>query len=608
MRALLTDLWLTLWHLLPANPIVLRVIAMSGKRVQHLVIRTTYLVVLLGVMLIAQAGMDSGSGSLAALAKSSSRVFVYISFFQLAMIALVSPVFTAGAISQEKDADTFNVLLTTPLSNAQIVLGSLASRLFFLIVLLISGLPVFCITMLFGGVTTREIFLSFGIAGCTAVLTGSLAILISVTRVGTRGTVFSFYTGVALYLAAGLVLGFLPWTHVPETVPAGGRAGMTWMTLVHPFWALAAALSQCPTPSSAEVAGYPWPIDRMLPRPDLTYMALTLAASAVMVAWSAMCVRGGARQGEPGRLRRLLGRRTRGAAAATRRPRRVWSNPVAWREAMTRGSASGTAFAWYGYLSMATLAGLWLLYADLTSTFPAGSQARDWLTVIVLVEFVMVLLMAANTAATAITREREAGTIELLLTTPLTSDQIVRGKLRGLVSFALPLLAAPAATVLVLALADFALARQPPAAWPEAVLVAPFLMLVYVAFACMLGLHMSLKCRTSVQAVLAAVGLMVVLAFGLGLCALGVLSGGRELAGLLGPLTFVASIYMALNPESLDVGSVIIGRAGGGSITAIRTTIVIGTVMAAGLYAAIAIGVYRTIVRNFDFVIRKQSG
>ncbi len=607
MRAVMTDLWLTFWHLLPANPIVLRVIAMGGKRVQHLVIRTVYLAALLGVMGILQMGMDSGSGSLAALARSSSRVFVYISFFQLAMIALVAPVFTAGAISQEKDAETFDVLLTTPLSNAQIVLGSLASRLFFVIALLISGLPIFCITMLFGGVTSREIFLSFGIAGCTAVLTGSLAILISVCKVGTRGTIFSFYAGIALYLAAGLGLGLLPWTHVPETVPPGGSAGMTWMTLAHPFWALAAALSQCPTPSFAEVARYPWPLDRMLPEPHLGYMVLTLGVSAVMIAWSALCVRGGARQGEPGRLRRLLGRRARGAGGAARRPRRVWSNPVAWREAMTRGSVAGGTLAWYGYLGLATLACLWLLYANLTSAFPGGSQARDWLTVIVLVEFVMVLLMAANTAATAITREREAGTIELLLTTPLTSEEIVRGKLRGLVSFTLPLLAAPAATVLVMALADFALARKTPAAWPEAVLVVPFLMLVYAAFACMLGLHMSLKCRTSVQAVLAAVGLLVALAFGLGLCALGVFGGGPELAGLLGPLTFVTSIYLALNPEHLHAGSGFAGVGAAGNIVATRTVIVVGTVIAAGLYAAIAIGVYRTIIRNFDFVIRKQS-
>ena len=61
------------------------------------------------------------------------------------------------------------------LSNAQIVLGSLMSRLYFVIVLLMAGLPVFCVMMLYGGVTLRGILLSVGLCGSTAGITRSLA-------------------------------------------------------------------------------------------------------------------------------------------------------------------------------------------------------------------------------------------------------------------------------------------------------------------------------------------------------------------------------------------------------------------------------------------------
>ncbi len=117
--------------------------------------RIIYLAVLFTVMIVGQSLMTSGgSASLATLAKQSSQVFMYVSITQLLMMSFIAPVFTAGAITQEKDSNTFNILLTTPLSDGQIVLGSLMSRLYFVWVLLLSGLPVFCITMIYGGVTT----------------------------------------------------------------------------------------------------------------------------------------------------------------------------------------------------------------------------------------------------------------------------------------------------------------------------------------------------------------------------------------------------------------------------------------------------------------------
>src|SRR5436309_14005968 len=85
------------------------------------------------------------------------------------------PIFTAGAITQEKDSQTYDILLATPLTNGQIVLGSLLSRLFFVVALLVSGIPIFSITQIFGGVAIRSIILSFAIAAAAAFGTASIA-------------------------------------------------------------------------------------------------------------------------------------------------------------------------------------------------------------------------------------------------------------------------------------------------------------------------------------------------------------------------------------------------------------------------------------------------
>ena len=66
----------------------------------------------------------------------------------------------------------------------------------------------------------------------------------------------------------------------------------------------------------------------------------------------------------------------------------------------------------------------------------------------------MILLIVTNAAASTVTREKEDGSLDLLLTTPITSRYYVWGKLRGLVSFVIPLIAVPVASVLMFVMYD----------------------------------------------------------------------------------------------------------------------------------------------------------
>ncbi len=598
MRMLIDHLGLSLWRLLPGNPIVVRVVQGGSKRAQHLWVRSGYLLILLFVLIMVQYSFMGGTGgSLSNIAKAGTHIFAWISLLQLAMMCFLAPVFTAGAISQEKDAETFNVLLTTPLTNAQIVLGSLMGRLFFVLILLLAGLPIFCITMLFGGVTSEQIFLSFGIAACTALLTGSLAITISVMRVGTRGTIFSFYLGIAFFLLVGGLAGIWSKTFVPGT-------NMSCVAPFHPFLAQLVAMNTIKPPAPAVVAGYSWPLNVMLATPQKAFMVISFVVSTLLIAFATIFVRRGAKQGEPTFWRRLLPWRVRAGSEGERmrRARHVWSNPVAWREAVTRASAASSNLVRYSYLIGGAMAGILFVLAYGAGWFATVSAARGWLTAIVIVEFVTVLLMLANTAATAISREREAGTMELLLTTPLTSQYIIWGKLRGLVSFAVPLMAIPAATVLLAAMFDLIRGAPIPIVPLSSALYLPFLLVVYSAVISVLGLHLSLKSKGSVQAVLGTVGIMVLVAFGLGMCAVAAV-GGRvtELAALTTPVTFVTAVIMLVNPDLMLKATNSIVRVD------IQIFMFVGTAIAVGLYGAVVAGAYRSMITNFDMIIRKQS-
>src|SRR4051812_11866871 len=229
-----------LWRLLPANPILLRVVETGGKRKRDFFICCGYLglLVLLGVFSLVPSSTGMNGASLADLTKTSSKIFEQMSYLQLGLVALLAPIFTAGAITQEKDSQTYDILLATPLTNGQIVLGSLMSRLFFVIALLISGIPIFSVTQIFGGVAIRSIVLSFAIAAATAFVTGALAMAIATFKVGTRRTIFSFYMFIVIYLVGMFLLSLMDYFKVPVIDLQTGNieAGQTsWFTGLHPF-------------------------------------------------------------------------------------------------------------------------------------------------------------------------------------------------------------------------------------------------------------------------------------------------------------------------------------------------------------------------------------
>src|SRR5262245_20498810 len=260
-----------LWRLLPANPILLRVVETGGKRKRAMFIRCGYLgllIVMVIFLLVTSANSIAGM-SLADIARQSGQIFRGMSYLQLGLVALLAPIFTAGAITQEKDSQTYDILLTTPLTNGQIVLGSLMSRLFFVIALLISGIPIFSVTQIFGGVAVKNIALSFAVAAATAFVTGALAMAIATFKVGTRRTIFSFYMFVVIYLVGLWLLDKLDFFKVPLVDPQTGsisaeRSQTSWLTGLHPFLSLRAVFhdrNYTPPPLAylpEEWRGWPW--------------------------------------------------------------------------------------------------------------------------------------------------------------------------------------------------------------------------------------------------------------------------------------------------------------------------------------------------------------
>ncbi len=624
MQAVLKDLGHWFWRLVPANPILVRVVSAGGRRTRHLWIRIGYLAVLAIAVMAGVIFTQSGASSLAELAKEATIAFKSLSIIQLGMVCVLAPIFAAAAITQEKDSQTYNILLSTPLTNGQIVLGSLLSRLFFVFALLVAGIPLFCIMMVYGGVTGDKIGLSIALAGATALLTGTLAITISVVKIGTGRTIFSFYLAIAIYLivvyALSLWRGLIP----PEAIPAPGQsAQMSWLAAFHPFLALQVVLGETPAPEIGAVMHYGFPGKHLLAYPQYSFIVLSVLLSAALVVLSLFFVRRSLKEGEATFFSRLFrggaGAGSHGAAEPAgddqcRRPRNVRRNPVSWRESVTGAAAGGGRVGRYSMLGVGLALGVVLSIIYAVGNLNVA-EARAWLLGVVSVELGITLFVATTTAATSMTREKESNTMELLLATPLTSAKIITGKISGLVYAAGPMLLVPYLTVLFFVVFDLFAGRLfdttsagggPVVGW-ESMLTLPVLLVAFTAFACMIGLEMSIKCKKTITAVFYSMAIVIGVFAVSGGCALMMqdASGEDYLTAALMPLTPITACFMAINPVAAvsDSSSILTNEA----LVTCRVIAFIASFASAGVYFVVGVQRRTAMVRDFDMVIRKQT-
>lgn len=607
-------------RLVPTNPIVMRLVYVGSRQMKHLYIRAGYLALMIVVLLFVL--LDPGRGgalSLRELASDGANMFRSVSFLQVALICLLTPVFMAGAIAQEANPRTWEIMLTTPLSNLQLVLGNLFGRLFFVIALLLSSLPLFMVIQYFGGVQGEAILVSYLIAACSALLVAAIAVTLSVTRTAGKRAVFVFYISVVMYLFVTAAIDGVLAQPRPGAVAARFTSPVTPL---NPFLAMRSMLdSNVYAPRTREYL----PADAgglrvlWMARPVAVYCWLCFGLSLILISFSTLRLRViGTRAGTIPWYRRMFGLAARGATE--REPRPVGHNPVVWRESVARGRTLAAMLGRWGFAALGVVVGIVILTLFHTDLLSPG-QFRLTLLAVLAAEVVIITLAALNLSATSVSREREDGSLDIILTTPIQPGPYLWGKLVGLLQFLIPMLLVPVVTMGMVALYtvfgglgrdDRAMVTeaQPmgtgqitlPVVLPEGALALPLLLIPFVGFCVMVGLHWSIRSKGTISSVIAAVG--VVLAVAGVLTACGRIGGGQM--GVFGGVLAAASpvnMLMAIVDPSAAMPS-----AMRDSVSAGRTGLLIGSAVFAAAYAGISVAMHTSMKRSFMMTVRRLAG
>jgi len=83
-------------------------------------------------------------------------LYVFIAVLEFVMLIFIMPAITAGSISGERERRTLDIMLTTKMTPAQIVLGKLASSLSTMMLMIVSSFPILAMVFVYGGVTFAD--------------------------------------------------------------------------------------------------------------------------------------------------------------------------------------------------------------------------------------------------------------------------------------------------------------------------------------------------------------------------------------------------------------------------------------------------------------------
>jgi ABC-type transport system involved in multi-copper enzyme maturation permease subunit len=504
------------------GPLFNRELLTVPRRDRHYVIRSAYLGALWVLGLTAwQATVGwSRTASLGETARFGGLLFQLYTFVQLTLVVFFTALSAASAVAQEKDRRTFILLLLTDLRSYEIVLGKLLGSLLQIVLLLAATVPLLAFLVLLGGVSPRQVVEAVAVLAATGLAAGSLGSIVALWRDKTFQALALTVLFLVLYLTAVQALdllpgvsSFLPWS------TAGGT--WSWRLWLDPLQALRAVW-------------YGVGEGQMIP-PALGYAGVMVLVSLLLNGLAIWKLRVWNPSGEPIMQREAPTEQEAEekdrlkAHAAPGKVRGVWANPILWREIRTRAYGRRPLLVTSAYFVVLALIGYYALsplWSSSDRTWYAAAQGM------VPVGVLSLLLVSAQ-AVTAITSERDTGSLDLLLVTDLTRREFIFGKLGGIAYNTRFYLLPP--LILAGIYAAWGLLATPPRAHPEqmaarnieAVTFLVLASLVLLSFVMVLGVHVALRVESSRLAILNTLATVFFLTVGTLVCIYLILINGR---------------------------------------------------------------------------------
>jgi hypothetical protein len=206
----------TTWLAEP-NPVLVKELRARFRGPRPFVLVTVFLLLISAAAWLAlQALLELG-------AAASLLGLVIIQTLEVLGVMLLGPILTAGAIAGEKERQTWELLLATPLSGHEIVRGKVGAAMAYVALLAFCALPVLSLGLLVGGVSLLDIVSAQLAVVAAGFVYTSLGALLSVLSSSTSRAIVGSYAAMFLMLCGGLCA-----TPVSMSLSTGVFVGGNW--------------------------------------------------------------------------------------------------------------------------------------------------------------------------------------------------------------------------------------------------------------------------------------------------------------------------------------------------------------------------------------------
>ena len=222
------------------SPIVKKDIEVRSRGITLPIILTAVNAVLFLIGLMGTFGLIAGmQQSSETFYRGFLTVYVIVAMTEYIIILFIAPLFTAASISGERQTGTFDLLLTTRLTPAEIVTEKLLSAFLSLGMIIISCLPAMLLPLMFGGVSLTDtimLLISFFPGAILMLSIGmfSSSVTYSVTK--------SF--AIAYSLTFLITIGFLMLPILTRAFTGAESNGLAYLIVWDPLMQVASILSR----------------------------------------------------------------------------------------------------------------------------------------------------------------------------------------------------------------------------------------------------------------------------------------------------------------------------------------------------------------------------
>jgi ABC-type Na+ efflux pump permease subunit len=505
-----------------ALPIVERELRVASRRRSTHVLRWGFTLIAVMVFL---AGLWLLTQRQLLAAEHGQYLFRMLLILSFVYCLLVGARATADSISEERREGTLGFLFLTDLRAYDVVLGKLVAGSLNAVYGLLAILPVIFLPLQLGGVTGSQLLLATVLLLDTLFLSVMVGVWVSALSREERPAVFATLLVVLVLTAGPALIAFLLATH--GSGPWDGPQMLLTLLTPSPAFGLWYVLVDGLVPMGTGVPQRSFWMSQ-------AWMFLT---GCVLFAWTCRMMPRLWRSDDPGprtaRWRAIWNGWLYGvgSARAVVRSRLLEVHPMVWLTQRERGKP---VYAW-GFLG--ALAGIWLWGRWVEGDVMVDRQVAQPMAWFVLMFF---RVWIVSEASSRLSEDRRSGALELLLSTPLSEREVVRGQWIALRrQFLGPLL-------VFLVLEFLLLGSSQSQGW--LLVWIPIRLLEFAALG-WVGMWLGLTARSVTRAILGTLGLILVLPWLISTVVIQILSvAGPGIGGaVLPPWVLYPGLVMAVN-------------------------------------------------------------